>query len=140
MGLLKTKKKTYVNTSVSRMVADEDIVPSHRMAVLDYAMSQSSSSVRLSAASLSDYLIRATTNNIVARARKTRRMAKRDNYVFGLPESTMYQDDGIDIKAAVTEVLETMYPGGVIVKDAYFGPMNNFYFLRPILNLSLIHI
>lgn len=134
MGLFKTKKKTYVNTSVSRMVADEDIVPSHRMAVLDYAMSQSSSSVRLSAASLSDYLIRATTNNIVARARKTRRMAKRDNYVFGLPESTMYQDDGIDIKAAVTEVLETMYPGGVIVKDAYFGPMNNFYFLRPILN------
>jgi len=133
MGLFKTKKKTIVNTSVSRMVADEDFVPSNKMAVLDYTMSQASSSTRLSTESLPDYLLRATTNNIVARARKARSYAKKPMYYYGLPESSMIQGDKVDIKEAVTEVLNTMYPEGVIVKDAYFGPMNNFYFLRPIL-------
>ena len=80
MGLFKTKKKTIVNTSVSRMVADEDIVPSNKMAVLDYTMSQNSASTRLSSESLTDYLLKATTNNIVARARKSRTYAKKDTY------------------------------------------------------------
>ena len=134
MGLFKTKKKTIVNTSVSRMVADEDIVPSNKMAVLDYTMSQNSASTRLSSESLTDYLLKATTNNIVARARKSRTYAKKDTYYYGLPESSMVILEGVDIKEAITEVLTSMYPQGVIVKDAYFGPMNNFYFLRPILN------
>ena len=133
MGLFSSKKKTYTSTSVSRMVADEDFVPSNKMAALDYTMSQASSSVRLSTESLSDYLIRATTNNIVARARKSRKYASKESYAYGLPESTMVQEEGVDVKEAITEVLNTMYPEGVIVKDAYFGPMNNFYFLRPIL-------
>lgn len=133
MGLFKTKKKTIVNTSVSRMVADEDIVPSNKMAVLDYTLSQNSASTRLSSESLTDYLLKATTNNIVARARKSRTYAKKDSYYYGLPESSMIVTEGVDIKEAITEVLNSMYPQGVIVKDAYFGPMNNFYFLRPIL-------
>ena len=131
MGLFSSKKKTYTNTSVSRMVADEDFVPSNKMACLDYTMSQASSSIRLSTESLSDYLIRATANNIVARARKTRRYAAKESYAYGLPESTMVQEEGVDVKEAITEVLNTMYPEGVIVSNAYFGPMNNFYFLRP---------
>ncbi len=133
MGLFKTKKKTIVNTSVSRMVADEDIVPSNKMAVLDYTLSQGSSSTRLSSESLTDYLIKATTNNVVARTRKARNYAKKDTYYYGLPKSSMVILEGVDIKEAVTDVLDSMYPEGVIVKDAYFGPMNNFYFLRPIL-------
>lgn len=105
MGLLKSKKKTITNTSVSRMVADEDFIPSNKMALLDYTMSQNSSSVRLSSESLSDYLIRATTNNIVARARKTRKYAERPSYAFGLPKSSMVRDEGVDVKEAVTDVL-----------------------------------
>ena len=133
MGLFKSKKKTITNTSVSRMVSDEDFIPSNKMAVLDYTMSQNSSSIRLSSESLSDYLIRATTNNIVARARRTRKYAERSSYAFGLPQSSMVREEGVDVKEAVTEVLTSIYPDGVLVKDAYFGPMNNFYFLRPLL-------
>ena len=77
MGLFSSKKKTYVNTSVSRMVEDEDIIPSNKLAVIDYTMSQESSSTRVSAESLSDYLLRAGTNNIVARTRKSRTYAKK---------------------------------------------------------------
>ena len=133
MGLFKSKKKTITNTSVSRMVEDEDFIPSNKMAVLDYTMSQNSSSIRLSSESLSDYLIRATTNNIVARARRTRKYAERPSYAYGLPKSSMVLEEGVDVKEAVTEVLTSIYPDGVLVKDAYFGPMNNFYFLRPLL-------
>lgn len=134
MGLFSTKKKTYVNTSVSRMVDDEDIVPSSKIAVLDFIMSQHSSSTRVSADSMSDYIIRAGINNIVARAKKSRNFSKRSSYAYGLTESNLVSRAEVDIKAAIQDSLEKVYPQGVLVKDAYFGPMNNFYFLKPILN------
>lgn len=133
MGLFSSKKKTYVNTSVSRMVEDEDIIPSNKLAVIDYTMSQESSSTRVSAESLSDYLLRAGTNNIVARTRKSRTYAKKPTFAYGLPVSNLVSQEGVDIKAAITDSLEKVYQGGVIVLDAYFGPMNNFYFLKPML-------
>ena len=133
MGLFSGKKKTYVYTSVSRMVDDADIVPSYKLAVLDYTMSQNSASTRLSSESLSDYLIRANTNNIVARARKARNLAKRTSFSYGMPKSTLVSQEGVDVLAAVSDELERIYPEGVAVFDAYFGPMNNFYFLKPIL-------
>lgn len=133
MGLFSSKKKTYVNTSVSRMVDDEDIIPSSKMAVIDYTMSQGSASTRLSAESLSDYLIRSGANNIVARARKSRSYASKPTFAYGLPVSNLVSQDGVDIKSAITDSLEKIYREGVLVKDAYFGPMNNFYFLKPML-------
>lgn len=133
MGLFSSKKKTVVNTSVARMVNDEDIIPSNKMAVLDYTMSQNSSSTRLSTDSLPDYLLKATTNNIVARARKSIKYASKDHYSYGQLKSNLVTQDGVDVKGAVQDSLERIYPEGVVVFDAYFGPMNNYYFLRPIL-------
>lgn len=134
MGLFSGKKKTHVNTSVSRMVADEDIIPSSKMAVMDYTFSYASSSVRVTDESITDFILKATTNNIVARSRKARNYASKPDYAYGLPTSNLVSQTGVDVKGAVQEVLEKTYPQGVIVHDAYFGPMNNFYFLRPILN------
>lgn len=133
MGLFSSKKKTYVNTSVSRMVADEDIIPSNKLAVIDYTLGQSSLSTRVNDESLPDYLIKATTNNIVARSKKSRRYASKTSYVYGLPESNLVSQANVDIQSAVQDALERVYPQGVIVSDALFGPMNNFYFLKPIL-------
>ena len=134
MGLFSGKKKTHVNTSVSRMVADEDIIPSNKMAIMDYTFSGASSSVRVTDESITDFILKATTNNIVARSRKARTYAKKPDYAFGLPESNLVSRADVDVLAAVQESLERTYPEGVIVHDAYFGPMNNFYFLRPLLN------
>ena len=133
MGLFSSKKKTYVNTSVSRMVDDADIIPSSKIAVIDYTLSQNSASTRLSAESLSDYLIRAGSNNIAARARKARKYASKPAFAYGLPESNLVSRANVDVMAAVQDSLERVYPDGVIVHDAYFGPMNNFYFLKPML-------
>lgn len=134
MGLLSGKTKTQVNTSVSRMVEDEDIIPSHRMAVLDYTLSQNSASTRLSSESLSDYLIRSTTNNVSARARKALSYSSKPTYAYGLMKANLITDVGVNIRDAVEDELDRIHPGGVAVLDAYFGPMNNFYFLKPILN------
>lgn len=133
MGLFSSKKKTHVNTSVSRMVDDEDIIPSSKIAVIDYTLSQNSSSTRLSADSLSDYLIRAGSNNVAARARKSRKYASKPTFAYGLPESNLVSKADIDVMAAVQDSLERVYPQGVVVHDAYFGPMNNYYFLKPML-------
>ena len=133
MGLFSGKKKTYVNTSVSRMVDDVDIIPSSKLAVIDYTLSQNSTSTKLSSESLSDYLIRSGANNIVARTRKARSYAKKPSYVYGLPVTNLVSQAGVDVQAAVQDSLERIYPQGVIVTDAYFGPMNNFYFLKPML-------
>lgn len=133
MGLFSGKKKTHVNTSVSRMVDDADIIPSSKTAVIDYTLSQNSASTRLSSESLSDYLIRAGANNIVARARKSRTYAKKDSFAYGLPTADLVSRAEVDVKAAVQDSLERIYPQGVVVLDAYFGPMNNYYFLKPML-------
>lgn len=133
MGLFSGKKKTHVNTSVSRMVDDADIVPSSKLAVIDYTLSQHSASTKLSSETLSDYLIRAGTNNIVARTRKARTYAKKPTFAYGLPTANLVSRAEVDIKGAVQDSLERVYPQGVIVTDAYFGPMNNFYFLKPLL-------
>lgn len=133
MGLFKSKRKTYVNTSKVRMVEDDAIIPSSKMAVLDYTLSQNSASTSLSAESLPDYLLRAGSNNIVARARKSRVYAKKDSYAYGLPVSNLVSQAGVDIKKLVEDALLRVHPKGVIVFDAYFGPMNNYYFLKPML-------
>lgn len=133
MGMFSSKKKTHVNTSVSRMVDDADIIPSSKIAVLDYTLGQNSASTRLSSESLPNYLIRAGSNNIVARSRKARNYAKKPTFAYGLPKSNLVSRADIDIQAAVQDSLERVYPQGVIVHDAYFGPMNNFYFLKPVL-------
>lgn len=133
MGLFSSKKKTYVYTSVSRMVEDEDIIPSNKLAVMDYVTGPDANATSLASETISDYLIRATENNIVARARKMRNYANRSDYAYGVLTSNLVSRAEVDIKDAVQDVLESIYPDGVRVVDAYFGPMNNFYFLRPIL-------
>ena len=84
MGLFSSKKKTYVYTSVSRMVEDEDIIPSNKLAVMDYVTGPNANSTSLGAETISDYLIRATENNIVARARKIQKFLSQAFFVAEL--------------------------------------------------------
>lgn len=132
MGLFSSKKKTLVNTSVSRMVDDADIVSSSKIAVIDFTM-RNKASIRLSDDTISDAIIKSGQNNIVARSRKARNYAKKSSFAYGLPESNLVSQDGVDVLGAVQDSLEKIYPQGVLVHDAYFGPMNNYYFLKPTL-------
>lgn len=133
MSLFKTKKKTQATTSVSRAVQDEDIVPTAKMAILNYVMSADSATSRVDANSITDYIISASSNSPVNRAKKAQRYSAKEGYAYGELKTNMVSQVGVDVKGAITDELERIYPEGVLVTDAYFGPMNNFYFLRPIL-------
>lgn len=133
MGLFSSKKKTYVGTSVSRMMEDSDFVPSSQIAVLEYTLSDGSSSNSLDALTLPDYMLKAASSNIVAKARGARNYAKRTGNPFGIPTSSLVSSDDVDLKLVIGTELLKVYPEGVTVHTAHFGPMNNYYFLKPIL-------
>lgn len=133
MSLFKTKRKTQVYTSISRAVDDASIVPSNKMAILNYVMSSDSSTNNVNASSIADYMISATVNNSVARAKKGYNYSKKAGYAYGAAKTDIVSQFNVDIKGAVADELERLYPQGVVVHNAYFGPMNNYYFLKPIL-------
>lgn len=130
MGLFSKKKKTYVNTSVTRMLADEDYVPSNKMAVLEYMYSQESSSTRVNDDSITDYLLRTTQNNLPNRAKRARNYAKNPNYYFGIPKANLMLKDEVDVMEVMKDYLVSTLKHDVLVKYAIFGPMNNLHFLR----------
>ena len=137
MGLFSSKKKTHVYTSVSRMVDDADIVPSNKLAIIEYSLSEDSSSASLDALSLPDYLIKATNNNIVARAKASRKYSLRDDYAYGPPKTSLITQTGVDLKGAIEDYLSDTYNTSIVVHDYMFGPINNYYLLKFLLTRQL---
>lgn len=137
MGLFSSKKKTHVYTSVIRMIEDADIVPSNKLAILEYSMSEDSSSASLDALGLPDYLIKATNNNLVARAKASRKYSLRDDYAYGPPKTSLITQTGVDLKGAIEDYLSDTYNNSVVVHDYRFGPINNYYLLKFLLSRQL---
>ena len=137
MGLFSSKKKTHVYTSVSRMVDDADIVPSNKLAIIEYSLSEDSSSASLDALSLPDYLIKATNNNIVARAKASRKYSLRDDYAYGPPKTSLITQTGVDLKGSIEDYLSDTYNTSIVVHDYMFGPINNYYLLKFLLTRQL---
>lgn len=137
MGLFSSKKKTHVYTSVTRMVDDADFVPSNKLAVIEYSMSEDSSSASLDALGLPDYLIKATNNNIVARAKASRKYALRADYAYGPPKTSLITQTGVDLEGAIEDYLSDTYSTSVVVHDCVFGPINNYYLLKFLLSRQL---
>lgn len=133
MGLFSTKKKTHVNTSVCRMVEDDDYTPSHKLAMLEYTMSEASSSTRVADETLVDYLINAQNSSIVFRARAARNYASKSDYAYGLPKANLLLSEAVDIPGLLDDHLQRTLGHPVNVIYGIFGPMNNLHFLREML-------
>ena len=133
MGLFSSKKKTYVNTSVSRMVEDEDYVPSHKLAMLEYTMSEASNSIRVADETLVDYIMSSQNNSIVFRARAARNYASKEGYAYGLPKANLLLSKDVDIPGLLNDHLEATLGVPVHIHYGFFGPMNNLHFLREML-------
>lgn len=125
MGLFSSKKKTYVNTSVTRAVDDDNIVPSNKMAILQYTMSEDSLNTSVSGLSMTDYLLAMTSNNSIERAKKARRYALKDGYAYGVPKSNMVSDVGINLKTALETVIKSVMRQDVIIDHYSFGPLHH---------------
>lgn len=133
MGIFKSKSKTYVSTSMSRMVSDKDYVPSYKMAMLEYTMSEASGSIRVSSQSLSDFLIQSASSNLLSKVSQARKYALRPDYAYGNTTGDLMLKEEVDVMEVMKDYLESTLLHPVALKYAVLGPMNNLHFLREML-------
>lgn len=133
MGLFSSKKKTYVNTSISRMIEDESIPNMGKSAAMEYVLQNQAISTRVDRKSIVECFNDQVTSSLPVKMRSARNYAKTGNYVYGLPESDILKKEGVDITTEVQEYLQASLGHPVAIKYAIFGPVNNLHFLRKML-------
>lgn len=125
MGLFSGKRKTVVNTSISRMIEDKDIPDMGTSALYDYLFGDSTNRnnyVRVDR-SYSDYLNIAHNNSIATKLSVARKWALR-NYAYGVPEGDMLDPTQVDISNLMDEYLQTQTGKPVRISYAIFQPAN----------------
>lgn len=132
MGLFSKKKKTYVNTSITRMVEDKDIPDLGKTAAMEYVLSNQEISVRTERMSISEIYNKEVNNSLSIKMRSARNYAK-NKYAYGLPKADLLIKEGVDIKQALTDYISSVSNATIKMQYAIFGPVNNYHFLREIL-------
>lgn len=129
MGMFSTKKKTVVNTSVSRLVEDEDIPDSGKAALFDYLYSSKSNRNNTieTERSLSDFIALNNANSIGSKLRQSRSWAK-NKYVYGVPEGDVLNSNQVDISSVLDEYLTTTLGQPVRMGYAMMNPLNALHF------------
>lgn len=133
MGLFKKKKKTYVNTSITRMIEDKDIPNMGQNAAMEYVLQNQAISTRVDHKSLVDCFNDQVTSSLSAKMRSARNYAKSGKYSYGIPKPQLVLRDGVDVVTEVQEYLQASLGKPVAIKYAIFGPVNNLHFLRKML-------
>lgn len=128
MGLFSTKKKTVVQTSVSRMIEDSDIKSTQQSAVVEYVL-QSTTQVDsdIATMSLPDRLMQAHANSIVAKMDKFYRYAKSGQYYYGLPKASVVLPNANALTSKVKDILDAEYQADVTVEYALIGEPNHLH-------------
>lgn len=126
MGLLSSKKKTYVNMSVTRMLEDEDITPVGKAALLDYVLSENKR-VDALADSYVDFLNNHNRESIGSKVLSLHNWAKK-KYHYGALVSSTYAEGDINLVEELKTYLSNSEGEPVTVDYAKFGPLNNHHF------------
>ena len=126
MGLFSSKKKTYVNMSVTRMLDDGDITPIGKAAIIDYVLSENKR-VDALADSYVDMLNKHNQESIGNKVLSLNSWAKK-KYHYGALVSSTYSEGGINLPEELKAYLSTVEGEAVTVDYAKFGPLNNQHF------------
>lgn len=126
MGLFSSKKKTYVNMSVTRMLDDGDITPIGKAAIIDYVLSENKR-VDALADSYVDMLNRHNQESIGNKVLSLNAWAKK-KYHYGALVSSTYSEGDINLPEELKAYLSTVEGESVTVDYAKFGPLNNQHF------------
>lgn len=126
MGLFSSKKKTYVNMSVTRMLDDGDITPIGKAAIIDYVLSENKR-VDALADSYVDMLNKHNQESIGNKVLSLNSWAKK-KYHYGPLVSSKYSEGDINLPEELKAYLSTVEGEGVTVDYAKFGPLNNQHF------------
>lgn len=125
MGLFSGKKKTVVNTSMSRLIDDSDIPDIGTSAIYDYLfgdIDNRNNTVSLDR-SYATSLNNAQANSIAAKLNTARRWAD-DHYFYDVPQGNMLDPDQVDISNLMDEYLTRTLGKPVRISYALFGPTN----------------
>lgn len=133
MGLFSKKKKTYVNTSITRMIEDKDIPNMGKSASMEYVLQNQAISTRVDRKSIVECFNDQVTNSLPVKMKSARNYADKGKYAYGIPKSELLTQDGVDIVSEVQEYLEGSLGHPIALKYAIFGPVNNLHFLRILL-------
>ena len=125
MGLFSKKKKTYVNTSVSRLIEDRDIPELGQVALFDYlyANNANRNSFVDMDKSYSTHLIKANANSISSKLRGSRRWAE-NNYTYGIPEASAFNAVNQDVRGKLEAYLQEVEGKTVQLIYGLFMPAN----------------
>lgn len=126
MGLFSSKKKTYVNMSVTRMLDDGDITPIGKAAIIDYVLSENKR-VDALADSYVDMLNKHNQESIGNKVLSLNAWAKK-KYHYGALVSSTYSEGDINLPEELKAYLSTVEGEAVTVDYAKFGPLNNQHF------------
>ena len=126
MGLFSSKKKTYVNMSVTRMLDDGDITPIGKAAIIDYVLSENKR-VDALADSYVDTLNKHNQESIGNKVLSLNAWAKK-KYHYGALVSSTYSEGDINLPEELKAYLSTVEGEAVTVDYAKFGPLNNQHF------------
>lgn len=126
MGLFSSKKKTYVNMSVTRMLDDGDITPIGKAAIIDYVLSENKR-VDALADSYVDMLNKHNQESIGNKVLSLNSWAKK-KYHYGALVSSTYSEGDINLPEELKAYLSTVEGEAVTVDYAKFGPLNNQHF------------
>lgn len=126
MGLFSSKKKTYVNMSVTRMLEDGDITPVSKAALMDYVLSENKR-VDALADSYVDFLNNHNRESIGNKVLSLHNWAKK-KYHYGALISSTYSEGDINLIEEFKIHLSLSEGNPVNVSYAKFGPLNNQHF------------
>ena len=125
MGMFSNKKKTIVNTAISRLIEDKDIPNLNEVALYDYLYSNAANrnSFVDFDRSYSTHIIAANANSISAKMRTARRWADR-NYAYDLPSSTAFEAIEQNITGKLESYLQDKEGKNVRLAYGLFMPAN----------------
>lgn len=115
MGLFKSKKKTKVGTTVSRVIAD-DALPSAVKTGLTKALFEDGEIV--------DYVMEEMVASVGVRAERMYAYAK-NHYSYGLPSGKFHSE--ISGKDVVTNVIRDIVGLTAVIDYYHYGPLNNLH-------------
>lgn len=137
MGMFSSKKKTYVNTSVSRMVEDEDIKSTSQTAVIEYVL-QGSIQVEsdINVASLTDKMLQAHQNSITAKWNRIQDFAKDGKYHYGAVKGSVVYQSSKHVMEKIAAVVSSIEGQPVSMVYGLLGDVNPYHcVLQELVNL-----
>ena len=130
MGLGTTKKKRVAYTAIQRMIEDNAISDSSKIAIMRYLLeNQGKTTVSLNDKSIPDYLIEASQNSIPAKFNKGYRYANAGNYAYGLPTASNVSFQNTDITPTVKNYIESSVGHTVSILYCKMGDGNYQHFM-----------